>query len=92
MSKTAMQQLIEQLESKKSESVNPWFQSGLNNAIHQAKQLIQTEKEQIINAYHDGQITMINDFAEISGITLNIPENDKEDAQQYHKNNFEDIA
>jgi len=56
--------------------------------IKDAYALLETEKQQIIDAYHEGQIVIIDDFMEVTGTKIQVPENDREDAEQYYKEKY----
>jgi len=53
MKKTALKQLIEQLEEQKEAIQIPTYQKGLEYAIQAAKLKLETEREQIEDAYND---------------------------------------
>ena len=54
MKKTAMQQLIEQLEEQKDAIPIEAYQKGLEYAIQAAKLKLETEREQIEEAHYEG--------------------------------------
>jgi len=61
---------------------------ALRDCYKKAAIAVETEKQQIIDAYHKGQIVMIEDFMEATGTKIHVPENDREDAEQYYKETF----
>ena len=54
MKKTAIQQLIEQLEEQKERIPVETYQQGLDYAIQAAKTKIETEREQIEDSHYEG--------------------------------------
>lgn len=56
MKKTALQQLIEQLEEQNKAVPVEAYQKGLEYAIQAAKLKLETEREQIEEAYEDALI------------------------------------
>ena len=83
--------LLELTESEKSlvvEMIDDALWQGYNNVLFLGK-----EKQQIVDAFTAGQIDIANTFlAEYKsrGLEneLSIPENDKEDGEQYFNNTF----
>jgi len=56
MKKTALTQLIDQLEEQKKEVQIPTYQKGLEYAIQAANLKLETEREHIEEAYNDGKL------------------------------------
>ena len=60
MKKTALKQLIEQLEEQKEAIQIPTYQKGLEYAIQAAKLKLETEREDIIVAHANGVVDAVN--------------------------------
>ena len=63
---TALQELINKLESFKKELTekydgDPLVTRGINMSVNEAKELLEKEEEQIIDAYNHGCIDTLND-------------------------------
>ncbi len=97
MSKTAIQLLIESLESEKTKfdgfkdsfAINKTFDICIENA----KTFLEVEKKDLIEAYYQGQLTIINACSEVfPQIKLDegykFLKTDKEDAEQYFNQTF----
>jgi hypothetical protein len=57
--KSAMQELIEIIKSKQIQCVNEWqsgYQKALNDILFDCKEVLEKEKEQIINAYNQADL------------------------------------
>ncbi len=76
---TALMELIQQLEKTIPEIAN-------GNAIDKTFWL-EKEKSQIINAFTDGQIDIINDSLKQMNLCVNLPD-DKEDGEEYFNKTY----
>ena len=94
MKKTQLQKLILKLIDKKDEhqfntEYDDGVRRGLALAIVNAKELLKEEKEMVIDAYHQGQLGLIEILINAGIGDSNVNINQREDAEEYFKEKFE---
>ena len=67
MKKTALQNHIERLEQQHARIPNSAYQKGIEYAIQSAKELLEKEKQMVVDAYEKGSIAMSDWYSDPSG-------------------------
>ena len=91
MKQTAVGELIEYFVKQQKEGCSHWCIHDLIAQLYVSKEM---EKEQIIEAYHEGQLCILDIFEKSlvpMGFESTSDKEDKEDAEQYYRVRWKNI-